>query len=245
MSTSVRPRSCGGRATIPFFTLNYDTAVEEAASQLGIPCIDGIQQMPGSSYRRWTASAYTQYQPLAGAEVCVVLVKLHGSVRLLLRQTPTGPTFVEVPTGLARNPAPDKHVVLYPSLLPKPITTEPFRTGYRILETCLNSSGTYCVVAIGCSFRDAELNTMLRDALEDNSHLRMVVVDPGLDHETVASRVQCNPDKVHVIQLPFGPETATDLTSGRGRVLGPLRIWIGLAMGSLDFGNHPFGGTSA
>ncbi len=236
---------CGGRPTLPFFTLNYDTAVEEACSQLGIPCVDGIQQLAGSSFRRWTPTAYTQYQPPAGAEVCVVLVKLHGSVRLLLRQTPSGPIFVEVPTGLARNPAPDKHVVLYPSLLPKPITTEPFRTGYRVLETVLNSSGTYCLVAIGCSFRDAALNTVLRDALDDNGHLRLVVVDPGLDHDVVATRIGCSPDKVHVIQLPFGPETPADLINGRGRVLSPLRMWIGLGMGALSFGNQPFAGTSA
>jgi hypothetical protein len=236
---------CGGRPTLPFFTLNYDTAIEEAAARLSIPCVDGIQAVPGSSYRQWTPTAYTQYKPAEGAEVCVVLVKLHGSVRLLHRVTHDQEMFIEVPPGLARDPAPNTHVVLYPSLLPKPITTEPFRTGYRMLQTCLNSSGTYCLVVIGCSFRDTELNTVLRDALEDNPQLRLVVVDPKLDHETVALNITCSPEKVRVIQIPFGPESAGDLKSGHGRVVTQLRLWIGLGMGAMNFGNQTFGGTSA
>jgi hypothetical protein len=235
---------CGGRPTLPFFTLNYDTAVEEAASLLGIRCVDGIRQMAGTSFRRWTADAYADYEPSPEEEVCIVLVKLHGSVRLVERSTVNGPLFVEVPTGLARDPAPNKHVVLYPSLLPKPITTEPFRTGYRLFRASLSNSNTYCLVIIGCSFRDLELNTIVRDALDDNDHLKLVVLDPGLDHETVAQRIGCTPERVHVIQQPFVPEADEDLKNGRGKIMTPLRLWVGVAVGEMNLGNQPFSGTS-
>jgi hypothetical protein len=76
---------CGGRETLPFFTLNYDTAIEEATSNLGIRRVDGIIETPGAPEGRWTPATYTGYQP-SGLEQSVVLVKLHGSVNQLVGQ---------------------------------------------------------------------------------------------------------------------------------------------------------------
>lgn len=232
---------CGGRETLPFFTLNYDTAVEEATTLLGIRCVDGFVTNPNGSGRRWSASAFTNYEA-TGQELSVVLLKLHGSVRLVERTVGAQHEFYEVPAATARNPRPWRHVVLYPSLTPKPITAEPFRTGYRMLRACLANSMTYCLIVIGCSFRDKELNDAIRDALDDNPHLHVLVVDPSLDHETVAQRVQVLPDRVHVIQGPFGPESENDLRSGRGRIMSQLMLWVGSACG---VSGHPaFSGTS-
>lgn len=228
-------------ATLPFFTLNYDTAVEEATSRLQIRCVDGIVQHPTGPGRYWTPTAYLEYEP-AGTDLSVLLVKLHGSVRLAKRDTRNGPIFEEVPAGMARNPYPLIHRVLYPSPLPKPITEEPFRTGYRMLTSCLNNANTRCLVVIGCSFRDPELNTVLRDALEDNPNLHLIVVDPALDDTEVGLRLSCDPDHVRVIQIGFAPEDPDDLRSGRGRVLSYLRDGVGAAI-SEQSGTEQFRGT--
>jgi SIR2-like domain len=239
---------CGGRPTVPFFTLNYDTAVEAATAGLGIPRTDGIMELPRATERRWSPTAYTSYSPPAREEndldrISVVLVKLHGSVRLLRRDDPSGPTFIEAPRGLARNPVPHTHVVIYPSLLPKPTANEPFRTGYRLLRAVLTSTNTYCLVVIGCSFRDTEVNEVLRDALDDNANLRLVAVDPALDHRDVARSLKCEPRRIRVLSMPFAPETPDELAQGKGGVLlDDLRYWVGQAVGELPQ-DPEFGGT--
>lgn len=223
---------CGGRETVPFFTLNYDTAIEEATRKLGVRLVDGIVTDPESLGRVWSRTAYSEYEVIRH-EVTVVLVKLHGSVRLVERQVGGESVFMEVPPNLRRNPPPMFHVVLYPSLRPKPITTEPFRTGYRLLRECLSNPHTYCLAAIGCSFWDVELNALLRDALDDNEHLHLIVVGPALRHDAIAERVGCEADRVVVIQTKFGPEPRNLIDAGKGRVLPVLRRWIGVAVDDL------------
>lgn len=239
---------CGGRPTVPFFTLNYDTAIEDATSRMGIPRTDGILELPGVTGRRWSSTAYTSYAAPPRDEndlerIHVVLVKLHGSVRLLRRDDPSGPIFIEAPPGLARNPPPHTHVVIYPSLLPKPTTSEPFRSGYRLLRELLTSTNTYCLVVIGFSFRDTEVTQVLRDALDDNSNLRLVVVDPALDHREVARTLHCDQQRIRVLRVPFDAEDPDELRRRRGTVvLDALRYWVGQAVGELpqapEFGGN-------
>jgi hypothetical protein len=231
---------CGGRLTRPFFTLNYDTAIEEAAHQLGLRLVDGIGPRPNRPGRCWSSSHFTEYRA-DGDRLNVVLVKLHGLVRLARRETIDGAVFEEVPTDLERDPPPLRHAVLYPSLLPKPVTTEPFRTGYRMLGACLGNTNTLCLIVIGCSFRDAELNSLLRDSLDDNDALRIVVVDPGLDHDIVAQRIVCDAARIGVQQQRFDPQPLL-LEAGQNPFLNALRLWVGAAVGAYESPNR-FGTT--
>lgn len=64
--------------TIPLFTLNYDTAAEHAVEGLHLGLVDGFKGVAG---RRWSSSEYLDYEE-DPASTTVVLVKLHGSVRL-------------------------------------------------------------------------------------------------------------------------------------------------------------------
>jgi hypothetical protein len=167
----------GGNTTLPIFTLNYDTAVEHAAVALGAQLIDGFVPGPGGQ-RVWSSAQFSKFEPRRD-RLTVVLVKLHGSVLLGTRRIDTGKDeLVELAEGLDRDPSPFDHVVLYPSLRPKPLGEEPFRTGYGLLRMSLEQANLLFV--IGCSFRDEQLNELLRDSLDRNPDLRLVAVDPEL-----------------------------------------------------------------
>ncbi|MCU1490465.1 MAG: hypothetical protein JWM85_1870 [Acidimicrobiaceae bacterium] len=131
--------------TIPFFTLNYDIAVEQAAYELDLRLVDGFSV--GKPDRRWTPKSYEDYVEDSETPT-VVLVKLHGSVRLGRRDSGE---LIELPIGSYRDPAPHHHALLYPSLGPKALGEEPFRTNYSILRSCLMHA-ELCVV-IGTTLR--------------------------------------------------------------------------------------------
>ncbi len=236
---------CGGQPTVPFFTLNYDTAVEVALAQLKIRCVDGILPATDHFERRWNSVAFTNYEVPHGTGTSVVLVKLHGSVRLAERNTRDGSILVELTEGLPRNPGQLRNALLYPSLNPKDLTRDPFRTCYRIFDAVINRDTTRCLIIIGFSFRDQEVNLLLRNALEDNFNLHLVVIDPALDHAAVAQQIGCETSRIRVIQTRFGPETAEDLRNGKGAVLlSDLRYWVGAAIGEQLPPGDGFGGTA-
>jgi hypothetical protein len=184
-------------STIPLFTLNYDRAVEAAASQLGIHVVDGLQDEVGATERRWNRAAFEAYKARNNRPT-VVLVKLHGSVRWGRN---ADDQVVQLPSGLSHNPGDLRQVVLYPSDQLKPMHVDPFSTMYRIFRQCLNNA--YLLVVIGCSLRDQEIQTAVSDAMDDNEKMHMLSFGPEASHELLASDLRLDPRRVAAVQRHF------------------------------------------
>ena len=218
--------------TLPFFTLNYDLAVEAACSTLDIACLDGITTVRGNTERRWVRTLFQSYQEKDAPTVC--LVKLHGSVRLgRLQMTPYGlgeEELVELASGMRRDPPPYRHAVIYPTRNPKALTDEPFYTQYRVFNSCLQHAAL--IVVIGCSLRDPDVLIALRTAVEDNPALRMLVINPATDHKAVAAAIHVPPDKVTVLQREFTIEDREYVDRGTSPLMGLLRGYLRAAVGA-------------
>ena len=232
--------------TLPFFTLNYDPAVEAACSALSVRCVDGIQTVPGRTERRWVRSAFQTYREHPDSTT-VVLVKLHGSVRLgrrpMARYGVGEDELVELPELIIRDPEPYEHAVLYPSRGTKTLTSEPFYTHYRLFSTCLQRAAL--LVVIGCSLRDSDVLTALRVAVEDNPKLRLLVVDPRAQH-AVAAAIHIPPERVAVEPREFATEDPAAVERGLSPFMGLVRGYLGSALGGEQAGNaFAFGKTAA
>lgn len=164
---------------LPVFTTNYDLALEKAyeftsASSYDLreapfSLIDGFRRQGRVVTPEWSSSAYEDYEP-TGADV--ILFKLHGSVDWV--RTPRG-AIQRVESG-QRNPGGMPTVIAYPSRLKREIHEEPFRTNYDYLLACLLHARV-CAV-IGFSFRDLEIVEELRQAMELNKDLHLMIIDP-------------------------------------------------------------------
>jgi hypothetical protein len=227
--------------TLPFFTLNYDTAVEAAASLLPeVRLIDGLERVAGATERRWTRTVFERIEE-DRERITVILSKMHGSVRWG-RVGPKGnggqdDIIAELPTGVGKDPGDYKHAVLYPTLAPKPVDVEPFRTGYRIFRECLR--GARVLIAIGTSLRDPEVTAAIRDGMDDNPDLHLVVVSPSADHQAVAGAIRVNDARVAALceklDFPVSPD--------RSPLLGALRTFVCEACGYPQLGPTYFPGT--
>jgi len=219
--------------TLTFFTLYYDTAVEEACRSLGVRLVDGFVEGPFTE-RRWDAKAYTDFVEVPDIVNCV-LVKLHGSVRLGRRDDGV---LVELPAGLHRDPSPYRHAVLYPSLSPKALGDEPFRSNYRLLRACLRHARF--IVVVGCSMRDQALNDLVRECMDENEELRLVAIAPDADVETLARQIGCDVSKLGASRGCWEIEDNATLSAGKGRVRNAIRRWM-ISPVSRSDSPHKFG----
>ena len=217
---------CGD--TLPFFTLNYDMAVEAAATDLGFRVVDGFADGPMG--RTWNADTYVNYQEQAGL-LNVLLVKLHGSVNL--GRTDNG-ALVELPPGLQRDPQPHRHAVLYPALGRKQLRQEPYRTNYTLLRACLLHATLLLVV--GCSLRDDELNDLIRDCMIENTSLHLLAVGPDADCEDISARIDCPRERIGGAVGRFEIEAQEVIEQGQGRMINMLRR----SMASASQGQGPY-----
>jgi hypothetical protein len=225
--------------TVPFFTLNYDTAVEGAAAALDVRLIDGLGPMRGAVERRWSRSWFESYEEQPG-QTAVVLFKLHGSVRWGWTHSGEREIISELPPMVGRDPGAFKHAVLYPTLGPKPVQKEPFRTGYRFLRACLGNAKVLFV--IGCSLRDGEIQEALSDATDDNQQLRIVALSPDADHNHVAQLAGCDPSRVVAVRREFTAPPAG--SPGDIDMMGSLRGYGYYASGDEQYArSFPFGMT--
>jgi SIR2-like domain len=223
--------------TISFFTLNYDTAVEAAASVLDIDVIDGIGPFRGATERRWSRTIFENYSE-APDKPTIVLFKLHGSVRWGWRTLNTGEEVIsELAVSVGRDPGAYTHAVLYPTMGPKPVRKEPFRTGYRFFRSCL--SNALVLFVIGCSLRDGEIQVSLSDAMDDNSRLHIVVIDPGMDYQEVAKRTQSDPNRIAVVRRKF----EQPIDRPHSYLMGCMRGFAWRAAGLPNADSYPFGRT--
>lgn len=225
--------------TIPFFTLNYDTAVEAACRALKLRLIDGLIEVTDAVERRWSKGAFETYMEQADPS-SVVLFKLHGSVRWAWSELPNREVISEVPPRVGLNPGVYTQAVIYPTLGPKPVRDEPFRTGYRFLRTCLGNAKVLFV--IGCSLRDSEIQDSISDAMDDNRALHIVAISPNADHTKVAELTHCDPSRVAAIKQGFGFPTVGP--KGYNDAMGSLRAFAHSALGDSDVRrSYSFGQT--
>ncbi len=158
---------------LPIFTTNYDLAIEKAYELGGaIRLIDGFSR-PFATTPRWSREEYDDYATFVGREI--MLFKLHGSVDWVC--TPSGT--IQRVESRQRDPGGMQTIIAYPSRLKKEIHEEPFRTNYDYLLACLLHA-KLCVV-IGFSFRDQEIVEEIRQAIELNERLELMIFDPNAE----------------------------------------------------------------
>jgi hypothetical protein len=222
--------------TVVLFTLNYDSAIEAAGSELEIPVIDGLGRTKGATETRWDRSVLETYAERPET-TSVVLFKVHGSVRWGWQRVNDREVISELAVGLQRDPGIFKTAVLYPTLGPKPVRKEPFRTGYRFLRACLGNA--LVLFVIGCSLRDEEIQQALSDAMDDSEQLHIVAISPDANHEEIARTVPCDPSRVAAVRERF------EISRGPGYsdLMGTLRGFAARAA-KLDWAQpYPFGTT--
>lgn len=166
-----------------FFTLNYDTLVEQAADNIGVTVVDGFVGTqrrvfrPESFDRDFYFPAQTTEGKVHRLDRVIHLYKLHGSVTW----ERSDETF-DNPFGLCSAPdgpkKPGKDVVIYPTPLKYGATlglpySEMFR---RFGQTTAQPQSVLFV--IGYNFGDAHVNAVIRQALAIPS-FTLVIVSPS------------------------------------------------------------------
>lgn len=166
---------------LPVFTTNYDLAIEETYDEctdfyptaddkrsfIFIDSFDRTKLKP-----EWSSLAYEHYRPTG---VDVIFFKLHGSVDWV-RTVGGAIQRVDIPQ---RQLGGAPRIIAYPSRLKREIHEEPFRTNYDYLLACLLHAKV-CAV-IGFSFRDQEIVEELRQAMQLNKGLELMIIDPNAE----------------------------------------------------------------
>jgi len=159
--------------TLPIFTLNYDIAVEKAVETLPkTKLVDGVDTRLHEA--TWNPGVFQSYRAPTGksGRLAVVLFKLHGSVSWVQREG--SQAIIRLP-GVPRRTPNLRHVLQHPSAKYKELGQEPYATGYRYLARCLRTAKV--VLVVGCSFRDEELITELKNGLAENPKLQICAVN--------------------------------------------------------------------
>jgi SIR2-like domain len=148
--------------------LNYDNAIELAATSANIDCDIGIKaNVPGV--------AFNEHSPIS-------LAKLHGSVNWRMDSD----SLIEVhdqPTGNA---------ALIFGAGNKLRVEGPYLDLLLSFRDRLNS--TRCLEICGYSFRDRHVNHIIRTWLSRHDDARLVIVDPYISQETIAENIDSTLD---------------------------------------------------
>lgn len=184
---------------LPFFTTNYDWVFESAVDswkKSSHRLVDGFR---ASNFGlTWQPEVFHR---LKGSQhkLDVVLFKLHGSTSWFT--LPNG-QIVKIPYA-ERNPGSLYSALVYPGFVKDDyLSVDPFATAYKYLDACLKEHTELCVV-IGFSFRDEPINNIFSDALRENPHLHLIIVDPYPDKPWLTSSLGLNDDNVTFIEKPF------------------------------------------
>lgn len=202
--------------TLPFFTLNYDSAVEAACEQDAVPYVDGFDRLKFK--RTWSSSTFDSYEPVN--QMSVVLFKMHGSVTWCRNERGQ----ITQHHGLKRNPPPLEQVILYPSLELKELGEEPYRTAYDYLDACLQGAST--LVIIGTTLRDRELGDIVRRSHKKKAQL-IVYCGPDADADWLSSTLSIEKSRVIAIKQPFGKPEFDRILEGILKETSPARRWGG------------------
>jgi len=186
---------------LSLFTTNYDRTIEsiwqqgDHAAAFGRPIVlrrgfvikDPYQ--PGLS---WDATDFDK--PSDTDDGLLRLFKLHGSLHWRF----TGDGVVETE---ANEYARDRSAIIYPLKDAKTDLQEPFATLFRFWRTSI-ASCTDCVV-VGSSLRDPHLLEPIKQAFNQNPHLKVWLIDPQAD-ELKDSRFGDVGHRVIAVNAQFG-----------------------------------------
>jgi hypothetical protein len=200
---------------LPVFTTNYDWVFELIAEAKDdeVNLIDGFR-VGSSMGGHWDQAVFKNFKPNED-RMNLALFKLHGSTSWYREQSPYNRIrkFAQPSTALAGLPA----VLIYPTQAKdKAVKEDPFKTAYEyLLETLVRTN--LCIV-IGFSFRDPAIHETFRTALEKNSKLKLIVVEPAVDEEGGLSLDELIKNlgieksiwgsKLHIIKKRFGDDKA-------------------------------------
>lgn len=163
------------------FTTNYDLCFERAASALGGVALDGFSFAAPRRYDPRFFGYDIIRRPRSGDDLgnylegVFLLYKLHGSVNWAREEDGT---ICEKPS-----PPPEQACLIYPA-----------RGKYQqsFVQPHLESMAQYlaavrepntCLLVVGFGFNDDHLAEPLLAAVQSNPHLRLIIVDPGVDEK--------------------------------------------------------------
>lgn len=212
----IRRSSQLARGGIALFTLNYDEVVETAVDEMaGYQLIDGFS--PGHP-PTWRPAEFDRIST-TGRTRSVCLFKLHGSVSWTKK---AGSTRIEKKLDVPRRKPGIDHLVLYPTTEAKPISDEPFATGYARFETAIRRARVG--VFIGTSFRDREVNDRIRARVHMKAPFTILAVGPDVTKREVRAALGVSQANVHTLRLKFEPRTAPSVVQAAAELLLAGRI---------------------
>jgi len=185
------------------FTTNWDMAVEYACDELlaseqyDVRLCDGFKGYRALVFDSALYSEKLPHEHLEDIRV-VNLYKLHGSIDWHLRSTP----------GEGRNircsiPGVDEEVMIFPT--PRKhgeILGPPYLELHRQLADALERTSRY-VLAVGTSFPDEHINTVIASALRQNT-FNLFVVNPSLSKSEIETKLSVSSPRIHnPIRLDF------------------------------------------
>jgi len=182
---------------LPIFTMNYDWTFEKLA--IGSPAkykvVDGYSSVTGGS---WDDRHFSQFRPSSN-KVNIALFKLHGSTCWLRTGVKSLGTFTESEEmrGDIRDNYQSPFEIIYPghrrevelgdehwwmeglgsNISGGQIETPPYSLMYEYLRASLSKAKA--LIVIGYAFGDPEVNNIVGKAMESNSQLHLIDVDPG------------------------------------------------------------------
>jgi len=160
------------------FTTNYDTAFEQAGSEGGYVLIDGFSFTQPRKFN----GKYFDYDIVIreGSRIAADenfasnvfhLYKLHGSVNWEKREEEV----VQVD-----NPA--KALMIYPNNNKYESSYEqPYFEMMSRLQSELRKKGTNTLIVVGFSFADKHIFTMIKEALNHNASLNLIIIEPFIN----------------------------------------------------------------
>jgi len=139
------------------FTTNYDKAIENYCEIKKYCCVDGFQEISGT--QRWVYGQFYYPNKIDG-QTYVYLYKLHGS--LDWKQRNDGEIIKTNEEGRPVDPSYKRNLLIYPTLDPKPIESDPLTTittefieKMKVADVC---------IVIGFSFRDKYIADLFFDS---------------------------------------------------------------------------------
>lgn len=204
-----------GSTALHVFTTNYDLVMEEYAKKTGYEMVNGFK--PHGHLRSVWDGAWTPQ-----TERSMYLTKLHGSVNW--HEDADGNV---VETGGVMQRDSDHDVFIAPTEGAKDYGRKPFPDLLRHFKESMEDVETLLV--IGFSYRDAEINEIIKRRLDEGMLLISVSPSASSDIERISaakrqpvdwndSRFVVLDPKIALCDMEFGPDTIDDVRSTLGAI---------------------------
>jgi len=182
------------------FTLNYDTAFEQAGDEIDAVVIDGFSFSHKQKFKstQFNFDIIQNYkQGIKHHNKVFQLYKLHGSVDW--RRNGDGEIVKDEKTDVA--------VLIYPhSSKFKKIFQLPYYGMFANFQNSLLNEKTTLFI-IGYGFMDEHINDAISEAIEHNPDLEIFVINPSLDNKNLndyRKKVSDGAKNIHLIKNTFG-----------------------------------------